>query len=237
MSNWLVYLGEREGTFGVNSRQQIGKKYKVSKRKPFEVPKADLWIASLPGYRVLNEVSFVPTTIRVANPIEGYLTRWEGSFIEGLASSLPDPARVVEVGTGSGASLVRILLGLSHHADVMVWSIDLLDCKSAEEYVQKCQIPNWRYKLIVEDSVEVGTNWTEPLDMIYLDGSHAHEGVLADVAAWSPHLKDDGVVVFHDYGSRKHKVTRAVNESMKGWHKVGRVDLMIAFEREASGRV
>jgi predicted O-methyltransferase YrrM len=231
-AQFLLYLGEREGTFSINSRARPGVKYNATKRLPFEIDEGDLWIASIPGYHVLSPVSFVPTTIRNIAPDRSYLTRWEGAFLEGLAGSCPDPTRIVEVGTGRGLSLAHILIGLAHHTDVLVWSIDLEECEDGIEHVQACQIPNWRYKCLVGDSVNYGRNWDDgKLDMIYLDGNHGYEGVKADAQAWMPHLKDDGIIAFHDYGNRKHKVTKAVNESMKDWKRIGRVGYLIAFEK------
>jgi predicted O-methyltransferase YrrM len=233
MTKWLVYQGEREGTFSLNSRVSPGKKYKVSRQCPFEIDKGDLWIASIPSYRVLSLVNFVPTTVRTENPDTSYLTRWEGAFVEGLAASQPDPVRVVEIGTGKGISLARLLIGLSHHTDVMVWSIDLKGCEDAREHVQKCQIPNWRYELLIGDSATIGSEWNEPLDMAHLDGNHAYEGVFSDAKAWGEHVKVGGVLTFHDYGNRRHQVTAAANDAMKGkqWRKIGRVGYLIAFEK------
>lgn len=233
--HFLLYQGQREGVFSVNSRHETGTKYRVQQDIPFGVLDGDLWIASLPGYKLLSLVNFVPTTIRAPGhpSYATYLTKWEASFLEGLASSLPDPARVVEVGTGMGISLARLLIGLSHHPDVMVWSLDLEVCDKALEHVQECQIPNWRYELMVGDSVMIGLQWQEQLDMVYLDGSHSRDGVLSDATAWGRRVKVGGILAFHDYGNRKHKVTAAVNEAMKGkrWKKIGRVGYLIAFER------
>lgn len=37
------------------------------------------------------------------------------------------------------------------------------------------------------------------LDAVYLDADHSHEGVLADLAAWVPKVRDGGLVSGHDY--------------------------------------
>jgi hypothetical protein len=189
---FLLYQGERKGIFSINSRFAEGEKYRVRQGYPFGIYEEDLWIASLPGYKVLSLINFVPMTIRVPNPDESYLTRWEASLLEGLASSLPNPARVVEIGTGKGISLGRLLIGLSHHTDVIVWSIDIEKCEKAREYVQECQIPNWRYHLVTGDSAEIGRGWDGLLDMIYLDGNHSYEGISADVDAWGQYIKQGG---------------------------------------------
>jgi predicted O-methyltransferase YrrM len=233
---WILYSGERGGDWSVNSKVRLGYKYTVRQGVPFKVDAQDLWIASLPKMTVLSEINFVPTTIRLPSPDETYLSRWEASFIEGLAASIPfpeEPARVVEVGTGKGTSLARILTGLTFHIDAMVWSIDLLDCIEARKHIESCQIPNWRYRLLVGDSVAVAKEWDEPLDMLYLDGNHSYEGVLADVDAWYPHLLVEGILAFHDYGNRKHEVTRAVDDAMKNREveRVARVGYLMVYQR------
>lgn len=233
MNDWLIYLGEQQSNFSVNSRAVPGAKLRVDPGIPFIIEHDDLWMASLPGMRVLTEVNFVPSTVRVETPDDTYLSRWEGAFLEGLAASCPDPARMVDIGTGKGASLVRMLIGLALHGDAFVWSFDIEDCPDAVDLVVKAQIPNWRYKCIQADSATGSIVVTEKLDLIYVDGSHAKQGVERDVDAWAGKLKVGGVIVFHDYGRRKHQVTAAVNEKMKalGWKKRGRAGYLVAFER------
>ncbi len=155
--------------------------------------------------------------------------------MEGLAANCPDPARIVEIGTGKGSSLIRIMYGLALHEDVRVWTIDLEEQEDAREALIEAQIPNWRYEFLVGDSVEYGKieGW-QPLDLIFIDGSHSYDGVKADVEAWTPHLKPEGVIVFHDYRNRKHRVTKAVDETMvKPWKRVGLVGTMAAYARQA----
>lgn len=55
-------------------------------------------------------------------------------------------------------------------------------------------------------------------DYVYIDGNHSHDAVLADLDAWWPKLKDDGLMLGHDYANHfaaKHAgfgVVEAVNE-------------------------
>jgi predicted O-methyltransferase YrrM len=52
-----------------------------------------------------------------------------------------------------------------------------------------------------------------PVEMLFLDGDHGREGVIAAFSAWRPVLADGAVVAFHDYGDPVWpEVTEAVTE-------------------------
>lgn len=50
------------------------------------------------------------------------------------------------------------------------------------------------------------------LDLVYLDGAHYYDGVMADLKAYHPKLKSGGVMAGHDYLNESYGVRRAVNE-------------------------
>jgi MMP 1-O-methyltransferase len=51
---------------------------------------------------------------------------------------------------------------------------------------------------VVGDSSVIAANWRTPLGLVFVDGGHALDVVLADYEAWSPHVAVGGVLVFHD---------------------------------------
>jgi MMP 1-O-methyltransferase len=51
---------------------------------------------------------------------------------------------------------------------------------------------------IVGDSAVIARHWRTPLGLVFVDGGHALDVVLADYQAWSPHVAAGGVLVFHD---------------------------------------
>jgi MMP 1-O-methyltransferase len=51
---------------------------------------------------------------------------------------------------------------------------------------------------VVGDSPVIAANWRTPLGLVFVDGGHALDVVLADYEAWSPHVAAGGVLVFHD---------------------------------------
>jgi MMP 1-O-methyltransferase len=51
---------------------------------------------------------------------------------------------------------------------------------------------------VVGDSPAIAAHWRTPLGLVFVDGGHAFEVVLADYEAWSPHVAAGGLLVFHD---------------------------------------
>ena len=51
---------------------------------------------------------------------------------------------------------------------------------------------------VVGDAPAIATHWRTPLGLVFVDGGHALEVVLADYEAWWPHVATGGVLVFHD---------------------------------------
>lgn len=234
--DWLVYLGDQYNTaFTVNSRANPGKKLRVTPGVPFAIDAGDKWMLDLSGMKSLYLIDFVPKTIRIRTPDDGYLSQREGAFLEGLASSCPDPARVVDLGTGRGASLLRILTALSLHMDVHAWTFDLVEQPDALDLIHDAQIPRWRYAFRPSDSSEA-INLVPPeaeINLIYVDASHSAEGVQRDIDTWCPRLEPGGMMAFHDYNNRKHQVTAPIKASMKklGWKRIGLIGTLIAFEK------
>jgi hypothetical protein len=52
----------------------------------------------------------------------------------------------------------------------------------------------------------------QPIDLLFIDGSHDYEDVLADIDMWTPLLADEGIVAFND--PYAPGVNRALRERM-----------------------
>jgi predicted O-methyltransferase YrrM len=51
---------------------------------------------------------------------------------------------------------------------------------------------------VVGDSPTIARHWRTPLGLLFIDGGHALDVVMADYEGWSPHVAPDGLLVFHD---------------------------------------
>ena len=64
-------------------------------------------------------------------------------------------------------------------------------------------------------SVFASTLYTDKsLDFVFIDADHRYEGVLADIKAWLPKVRDGGIIAGHDYDWEG--VFKAVNEMFEG---------------------
>lgn len=51
---------------------------------------------------------------------------------------------------------------------------------------------------LVGDSSTVGSVWTTPLALLFIDGGHGHEPAHQDYETWVPHVAEGGTLLIHD---------------------------------------
>jgi predicted O-methyltransferase YrrM len=125
------------------------------------------------------------------------------------------PGTVVEIGSYLGRSTVFFALALREvNPQGRVVAIDphtgdrqQLEALSADRlptfelFRQHCRAAGVEdlVEARVATSVEAAADWSGPVDLLYVDGWHSYDAVVADGEAWLPHLSSQGVVVFDDY--------------------------------------
>lgn len=135
----------------------------------------------------------------------GYLFRAELEALKELAQSLPADPVVINIGAGSGTSALAFL---ESRSDIRLYSIDKqkesspFGCLEGEKQVaNKAGFGNHpHYHQIHGDSKAVGKDWIGPaVDMVFIDGDHSYAGCSGDIFHWTPHIKDNGILIVHDY--------------------------------------
>lgn len=117
---------------------------------------------------------------------------------------LQDNEIYLEIGVDKGKSLsvARIVA----KPEVVVCGVDIQEDPKVEGT-----------KFFQGDSVEIANKWMYILGMykvsvLFIDGDHTYEGCKRDIEAWHPHLKKDGVMLFHDCDESSPGVMWAVSE-------------------------
>ena len=181
----------------------------------------------------------------------------ERGYLFQLACDLPAEAQVVEVGSWMGASTCFIAGGLKGGA-AKIFAVDnfqgqstcgedaawygrhfqKLGAKSTLEIFRKNFADlgfSSRAEPVVNDSLTAAKQLAVKrgaIDFIFIDGDHSYDACKADILAWTPFVKRDGVIAFHDFGSRADGVTRAIFEETKAGRFaeiVGVAGTIIAF--------
>lgn len=63
------------------------------------------------------------------------------------------------------------------------------------------------------DSVDIANSLENlKIDVLFIDGDHTYAGCKRDIDAWYPHMKKDGVMLFHDCDETSPGVVQAVAE-------------------------
>lgn len=184
--------------------------------------------------------------------VPGWETEAEQQLLLSLAGDVPANGLIVEIGGEFGMSASLFVKG-ARQGNVTVVTVDLFPDAILAAYranLEEAKLD--RTVQIVGDSKQVTLEdvlsaahlmRSKKIDLLFIDGDHTYEGVKADIESWIPHVKKDGVVVFHDCACATNtlphylhfEVTRAVSAwffAAKGeFTQVAMVDSSIAFKR------
>jgi glycosyltransferase involved in cell wall biosynthesis len=161
-----------------------------------------------------DEKFFSEVKLTGAEAIEGWMASDELKCLEGMAKLVDD---VVEIGSWKGRSTYALLSnckGTVYAVDTFEGCIEdkatIEEAKaiSIEEVFLKNVGHFANLKTMKMTSLEAAAQ-IESADMIFIDGSHEYEDVLADIKAWLPKAKK--IICGHDYTNHPG-VKRAVDE-------------------------
>jgi predicted O-methyltransferase YrrM len=79
------------------------------------------------------------------------------------------------------------------------------------------------------DSHHAGQGWTEPIGLLWIDGAHDYESVSRDIALWTPHVVNGGLLAFHD--STLESVQQAQAELSHEWILIASVNSTLVYRR------
>lgn len=126
--------------------------------------------------------------------------------------------RIVNIGAGSGTSGLVLREGSSNDSEI--YTVDISSGGPFGGLVnERNAFRNTGYKLpvqILADSKKYGHVWDKgDIDLLFIDGDHSEIGVAGDIIAWVNHVKKDGLILFHDYGSNNWPYVKIVADKMQ----------------------
>jgi predicted O-methyltransferase YrrM len=150
---------------------------------------------------------------------------------------IAEPARVVEIGSYKGRSTIAICLALSARGSGTCISIDPHAPTGKDSYVREHGLedtfPEYLANIkragvasfatpITETSLAAVSSYDrEPIDVLFIDGSHDYDDVKLDIELWTPFLRNSSVVAFND--PYAPGVNRAIREYLRSKTCLGRV--------------
>lgn len=183
-------------------------------------------------------------------------SRPEAELLCGLAR---DAGRVLEIGVYEGSSAVELVRAMRADGE-----LHLIDPYGHHPHAlpQGWGATEWATKRVVRRAAgrdraggveviwhialsgDVGASWTQPLDLVFIDGDHSEEGARTDWDAFSPHVVAGGHVALHDArlgrpGGRGGPGPTAVVDALfrgrrplAGWTIAAEVDRTVVVRRD-----
>jgi predicted O-methyltransferase YrrM len=159
--------------------------------------------------------------LKKAFSITSHLTLKERFTLFQLADN---KERILEIGSYIGASAACFGASKANNSSCEIycidtWNNDAMTEGKKETYHLFTQNTSSFKNLIVpirgfsSEVVEQVKQFTEHLDLLFIDGDHAYDGVKSDWENYKGFLREGSIVVFHDYGWAEG-VKRIVNEDV-----------------------
>jgi predicted O-methyltransferase YrrM len=154
--------------------------------------------------------------------VKGFLAEDEGLRLFDLALEVCSLGPCLEIGSFCGKSTIylgaackikgRTLFTIDHHRGSeeqqpgqLYFDCDLFDNTTGlidsfpyfRAVIQKAGLDEVVVPMVTKSSV-AARDWATPLGLVFIDGGHSYETVIADYECWCPHLLPGGFLVFHD---------------------------------------
>jgi predicted O-methyltransferase YrrM len=158
--------------------------------------------------RVFDKLRFSSQTDRLQNINFSSGLGDSAWLLHGLVRALK-PQVCVEIGPARGKSACYIATALKENGSGKLYSIDphsstaWNDNESIDSYdlflrnVSLAGVEPF-VEVVREFSYQAAATWKLAIDILFIDGDHSYEGVKKDWEAFSPHVTEFGVVIFHD---------------------------------------
>ena len=201
--------------------------------------------------RVMEGVKEETTFPKVMHGVGGMLYRPEAHWLHRVPAIVGDGV-YVELGTHHGRSAVLLGDGMKQNAlTSQLITIDSYDDRGlSKRFRSKEKRVGAKFENVKGLLQEKGLlAWVTPVcgltaevawcyepdtfDFLFIDAGHDYKNVKADWEAWSPLVKDTGIIAFHD--SHEPDILRVLNE-VEGWYEFDRVNTLSVWRKNGVSR-
>jgi MMP 1-O-methyltransferase len=140
------------------------------------------------------------TVKELIKDVPGWLSDEEGEALYELARACSGTGVIVEIGSWKGKSTICLGLGSRAGKGVRIFAVDPhADYRHGEfkDNIERAGIADL-VTPVKGLSQEVAGAFHEPIELLFVDGSHEEELVREDFDKWVPKVVDGGIVAFHD---------------------------------------
>jgi predicted O-methyltransferase YrrM len=171
--------------------------------------------------------------VEMSATVPGWRRSEESMALADIAYELPAGATIVEVGAYMGRGTVVLAAARRLRGDGMVHVIDPFDC-SGDEYsspyykqilqksgaasledVFRSNLARFALQNIVTvhkgTAQQIASAWTDPIDLLLLDGDHSPAGARQAFEAWVPFVRPGGTVAIDNSSEREYEPTHDGN--------------------------
>lgn len=159
--------------------------------------------------------------------VPGWETQNEQEALLHYASQVPGSGLILEIGGEYGMSASLFAKAAPQTVDIV--TIDLFPGDLQSQHMANLAEAGFlgRTHAIKANSREAAESWptatpsgTE-IDLLFIDGDHTYDGVVADIVGWIPYVKPGGFVIFHDAtpstNLTPHPLHYEVNRAIDQW--------------------
>jgi predicted O-methyltransferase YrrM len=132
--------------------------------------------------------------------VPGWLTDEEGAALYELARACSGKGAIVEIGSWKGKSTICLARGSQAGAALPVYAVDPHTDGRFDEFksnIDRAGIAEL-VRPVASLSQAAADDFGEPIELLFVDGSHEYDLVLEDFEQWVPKVVDGGWVAFHD---------------------------------------
>ena len=155
--------------------------------------------------------------------IPGWLGEPDSKVLYDYASKIEN-GLIVEIGSYSGKSTKILALASPSSRVITIDSFVLGNPDIIKKQFHE-SVEGLNVTLLEMDSKDVGADWSEPIDLLVVDGDHSYEAVKQDIDLFAPHVLAGKFSLFHDYTitEKGYGVDEAVDELSEDYFSLVKV--------------